>query len=136
MGCSRLKTIIFGKNISSLEGKAFYYSQELKDVYCYAEQVPEAVSGTFYASSCQYATLHVPANAIEAYSNAETWKNFGTIVALTDEDPKPTSIESVSSNVKTTERYYTIDGKQLSTSLRGLNIVKMSDGTMRKVMIK
>ena len=37
---------------------------------------------------------------------------------------------------RTAERYHTIDGKQLSTPQRGLNIVKMSDGTTRKVIVK
>ena len=78
----------------------------------------------------------MPANAVEAYKSAEQWKDFGNIVALTDADPKPTGIESVNSSIKTAVRYYTIDGKLLSTPQRGLNIVKMSDGTMRKVIVK
>ncbi len=32
--------------------------------------------------------------------------------------------------------HYTLDGKRLATPQRGLNIVRMSDGTVRKVMVK
>ena len=105
-------------------------------MHCYAEQVPETGKDVFIDSNYKNATLHVPANAVEAYRNAEQWKDFGNIVALTDEDPKPTSIESVNSSIKTAERYFTIDGKQITSLQRGLNIVKMSDGTTRKVIVK
>lgn len=33
-------------------------------------------------------------------------------------------------------KYYTVDGTQISAPQKGLNIVKMSDGTTRKVMVK
>ena len=108
----------------------------MADIYCYAEQVPETASNAFNISNYTEATLHVPANAVEAYKSAELWKNFGNIVALTDEDPKPTGIKSVNNDIKTAECYYTIDGKLLSAPQRGLNIIKMSDGTTRKVVVK
>ena len=78
----------------------------------------------------------MPANAVEAYRRAEQWKDFGNIVALNGDDPKPTGVESVSNNGKTAERYYTIDGKQIPAPRRGLNMIKMSDGTTRKVVLK
>ena len=90
----------------------------------------------FIDSNYKKATLHVPANAVEAYKSAEQWKDFGNIVALTDEDPKPTGIESVNNSIKTAEHYYTTGGKQISAPQRGLNIIKMSDGTIKKVVIK
>ena len=31
---------------------------------------------------------------------------------------------------------YTIDGRRLTAPQRGINIIKMSDGTVRKVMVK
>ncbi|MCD8294001.1 MAG: Omp28-related outer membrane protein [Clostridia bacterium] len=49
-----------------------------------------------------------------------------------------TGIKSVSftdSNVVEVSRY-TIDGRQISSPVKGLNIVKMSDGTARKVIVK
>ena len=46
------------------------------------------------------ATLHVPAASIEAYRNAESWKDFKEIVALTDSDPNPTGITNISNESK------------------------------------
>ena len=55
---------------------------------------------------------------------------------VSNADGAYTDIQSVSS--KTTQAhpvaYYGVDGKQLSTPSAGLNIVKYSDGTVKKVM--
>ena len=45
-------------------------------------------------------------------------------------------IESANFNKATTEKYYTIDGRQIQKLQKGLNIVKSSDGTTRKVIVK
>ena len=47
-----------------------------------------------------------------------------------------TAIDQIMSNGKDDSMIYTIDGKRLSKPQRGLNIVRMSDGTVRKVMVK
>jgi hypothetical protein len=33
-------------------------------------------------------------------------------------------------------QYYSIDGKRIATPQRGLNIIKMSDGTTKKIIAK
>ena len=66
----------------------FEWCNNLANVYCYAEQVPQT-SNTFNDSNYINATLHVPAGFIEEYQNAKEWKNFGSIEALTGNDPKP-----------------------------------------------
>ena len=91
----------------------------------------------FVDSNYKNATLHVPANAVEAYRNADQWKDFGNIVALTDEDPKPTAISSIEyAPVATNKAIYDLQGHQLAQPKKGLNIIKMSDGTTKKVIIK
>ena len=75
---------------------------------------------------------------VEAYKNAEQWKDFGRIVALTDEDPKPTTdinTPAVTQMPAIVERYF-IDGKRISSPQRGMNIIRMSDGTVKKVFVK
>ena len=133
---NKLTTVIIPGNVTCVDDSAFYQCTGLKDVYYYAEQVPETCKDVFVESNYKSATLHVPANAVEAYRRAEQWKDFGNIVALNGDDPKPTGVESVSNNGKTAERYYTIDGKQIPAPRRGLNMIKMSDGTTRKVVLK
>lgn len=45
-------------------------------------------------------------------------------------------IEDATVNKNATEKYYTVDGRRLQHLQRGLNIVKSSDGTTRKVLVK
>lgn len=51
-------------------------------------------------------------------------------------DLTSTGISSVSTTNATEAVRYTLDGRQISAPQHGLNIVKMSDGTVKKVMVK
>ena len=51
-------------------------------------------------------------------------------------DTQTTGIKEVNSNVTKAVRYYSIDGKRISTPQRGLNIIRTSDGKMKKVVVK
>ena len=134
--CSELKTIILPKTITKIGNMAFN-SWGSKDVYCYAEQLPELGEGVFFAYSGTNATLHVPATSIETYKGAEQWKDFGSIVALTDDDPKPTAISTMEYAPTTYNKaIYDLQGHQLAQPKKGLNIIRMSDGTTKKVVIK
>ena len=70
--------------------KAFANCQELTDVYCYAENVPSTNIDAFDGSLIEYATLHVPASALNAYSNTEPWSNFKYKVAIGEVKPSYT----------------------------------------------
>ena len=135
--CSNLSSVVLGNNVTSIEEQAFRLCSSLTDVYSYAEQVPIIHWSSLSGSNYKHATLHVPAVSLEAYRNAEQWKDFGNIVALTDDDSKPTGIEvSTAKQLPTIIERYTIDGKRITTPQRGLNIVKMSDGTTKKIIVK
>ena len=86
-GCLKLKTLTIGKGIKSIGSGAFKNCKELKDVYCFAEAVPETKT-RFTGSYIEYATLHVPESAIEKYKATAPWSGFGSIVALGEDDPK------------------------------------------------
>ena len=80
--CDSLTAIVLPKSLSSIGYSAFARCSELLDVYCYAENVPKTVGNAFGGSYPEYATLHVPANAINSYKATAPWSNFGTIVNL------------------------------------------------------
>ena len=54
----------------------------MNDVYCFASSVPWTYPNAFDKSDIGNATLHVPAESVEAYAAAEPWSGFGEIVAL------------------------------------------------------
>lgn len=72
------------------------------------------------------------------YSNANAQYPYTPCIQLIAQDPNgETAIIGVNGEtVATAKQYYTLDGKQLSAPQKGLNIVKMSDGTTTKVVVK
>ena len=135
----KLTTVTISSNLTCVEDSAFHKCTSIADVYCYAEQVPETSKDVFVDSNYKSATLHVPANAVEAYKSAEQWKDFGSIVALSVDDPRPTptAISAMDYAPKTANKaIYDLQGHQLAQPKKGLNIIKMSDGTTKKVVVK
>ncbi len=51
-------------------------------------------------------------------------------------DGSLTGIEAIKNDTATEVARYTIDGRTLSAPQTGVNIVKMSDGTVKKVLVK
>ena len=80
--CTSLTSVTIGSGIKSIGSSAFANCKNLEDVYCYAESVPQTNADAFYGSYIDYATLHVPDASVNAYKQAEPWKNFKAIVGI------------------------------------------------------
>ena len=80
--CSSLTSITIPKSVRAIGTEAFVNCSELLDVYCYAEELPSTETNIFNGSYPEYATLHVPASALEEYKTTVPWNSFGTIVEL------------------------------------------------------
>ena len=78
------------------------------------------------------ATLYVPAGTKAKYESTPAWNKFKNIVEGIENAVK--SVET-DAQAEETERY-NVGGQRISSPQKGLNIVKMSDGTTRKVMCK
>lgn len=82
-GCTSLKKVVLGTGMTEMAQNAFKRCKDLEDVYCYATEVPFCIQTTFFDDALiEYATLHVPDEAINKYAAAEPWKNFGKIVGI------------------------------------------------------
>ena len=90
-GCKGLTSIVIGNSVTSIDEKAFGWCTGLKHVYCYAKHLPTTYKNIFDYTFTANATLHVPANILYEYLSIFPWSEFGTIMALTDEDPNPSS---------------------------------------------
>ena len=75
--------------------------------------------------------LYVPKGKKELYQQAECWKRFKNISEFDATDIKVATNESVFEAAR-----YNINGKLISSPQKGVNIVKMSDGTIKKVLVK
>ena len=82
--CNKLTIIEIGSGITDIYPDIFYKLPELKDVYCYAENVPKTDDENYEETSIN-ATLHVPAGSVDAYKAVEPWSKFKNIVAISNE---------------------------------------------------
>ncbi len=131
--CGALRIIKVGNNVESIGRESFGNCPEITDVYCFAEVVPNTSDIAFYNSLIDYATLHVPALSIEAYQASAPWSGFKNIVALTNED---TSIKVRESYNAIKIDYYDLNGQKKDAHIRGLSIIKQSNGVTQKVLLK
>lgn len=88
--CSNLQTVKIGTGMIKMDYYVFADCPLLTDVTCLAVTPPE-LDGTFGGTTpIATATLSVPSGSVSAYQGASTWKNFGTIQAVT-----PTAVHAV-----------------------------------------
>ena len=134
-GCSCLTSVTIPNSVTSIGNYAFSECSYLTDVYCLAEEVPETGSDAFLDSPIESATLYVPAASLEAYKSTEPWSGFSTIVGLTEDEID--AVEDIRTAVEDTEvARYDLQGHRIGKSQNGINIIRMSDGTTRKVLVK
>ena len=68
----------------------------------------------------------VPDSSVNSYKSAYVWKDFGNVSDV--------ETINVDDNAVEVERY-NINGVKLSAPQVGVNIVKMSDGSVKKVVV-
>ena len=83
-GCTSLKFVRLGKNMKTLNAHAFGWSSEpleqLTTLICEAVTPPECKDGAMQAIDKQKCVLHVPNGTIDAYKEANEWKDFFNII--------------------------------------------------------
>lgn len=104
----------------------------LKEIYCKATVPPTSNDYLpFYPFMSENIDLFVPTGCANAYKTAPCWEDFKSINEFDF-----SGIESVTAGEKPYEvARYGIDGKLLPAETPGLNLIKMSDGTVQKVWV-
>ena len=86
-----------------------------------------------------YAKLKEALQMDQIYVIAILIDNDGKVVNVAKAkvaDYDPTAINTVDNTTANEAARYTLDGRQVSAPQRGLNIIRFSDGTVRKVMVR
>ena len=130
-GCSSLTSINIPSSVTWIEEYAFYGCKGLKSIYVYAEKVPSVSSSTFGGCDLKNCTLYVPNGTYDAY-NRSPFGDFENIVEF-----DATSIHNTVATPKAQETArYAVNGQRLTAPIKGINLVKYSDGTVKKEFVK
>ena len=127
--CKNLTSIIIPNSVTNIGEQAFALCYGLTSIYSYVENPISSSGSNFDNSNYSNATLYVPYGTKDKYLATDGWKNFAKIVEMGE-----TAVKDVSASNINEAKYYSLDGKQISQPQKGLNILKMSDGTTRKVV--
>lgn len=136
--CSLLESLRIPSLVQSIGSSFISGCQNLKHIYCYAESLPETAPYTFSKSygavpDLGKVTLHVPESSLELYKLTEPWSYIATIVPLNDNE---LTVGKLTVNNHADIDCHTISGYRVSNPQSGLNIIRKSDGTVKKVMVK
>ena len=89
--CDNLQSVTIPASVTSVGAGAFAMLATRPDVYCRATTPPTAAADAFNYSTAS-GTLHVPVGCVNAYRNAEGWKEFKNIVEMEGDVWCPTII--------------------------------------------
>ena len=129
---SGLLTLTLPASLKYINSRGKFAGYKLKAIYANMPEPIYAGDAFRYTIDLNSCILYVPKGSLEAYKSADVWKEFKNIREM-----DATGIDSVilNPNAKEVSRY-SADGQQLAAPTKGLNIVKYSDGSVRKVIVK
>ena len=131
--CSNLSTLTIPQGLTSIARLNQYHifsGSGLESVYV-AWQTPVPAGFFFDDFDISKCTLYVPLGTKQAYSGTGVWRDFGEI-----KEYDVSGIDKVDNHSEAKEvSRYSLDGQRLSAPVKGLNIVRYSDGSIKKVVV-
>ena len=131
-GCSGLTSVTLPAGLTQIDDYAFSECSGLTSIYVYSDKVPKMGSDVFYDVDKKNCTLYVPQGTKQDYFLADVWGDFENIVEF---DATGIDKTTTSTDAKEVSRY-SVNGQRLVGQTKGLNIVKYSDGTVKKVAVE
>ena len=129
--CSGLTSITLPSGLTSIGDDAFQYCSGLTSIYVYTEKLPKMGSSVFGDCDAKKCTVYVPKGTYDDYWLSE----FGYFENIVEFDPTGINNVITSNDAKELSRY-SVNGQRLSAPTKGLNIVKYSDGSVKKVAVQ
>ena len=129
--CRRLKSLTLPAGITKIGDCAFMNCSGLTSIYVYAEKVPKIGSYAFDEVDTKKCTVYVPMGTYDDYRHSD-FVSFENIVEF-----EATGIDKTTTSTDVEEvARYSVKGQRLSAPTKGLNIVKYSDGSVKKVAVR
>ena len=130
--CYGLISLTIPSSVTAIGSGAFNGCSGLTSIYAYMEKLPETGSNLFLGCDAKNCTVYVPKGTGNAYFRSAEFGYFYNIVEF---DATGIDKVAISTNAKEVSRY-SANGQRLSAPAKGLNIVKYSDGSVKKVVVE
>ena len=130
-GCSGLTSFTIPSSVTSIGWGAFCGCSGLTSIYVYTEKLPNMGSDVFDGCDAKKCTVYVPKGTYDDYWLSE----FGYFENIVEYDSTGIDKVTTSTDAKELSRY-SVNGQRLSAPAKGLNIVKYSDGSVKKVAVQ
>ena len=127
-GCSSLESFAFGSSMKTIGKEAFSDCTALIKLSSKATTPPACGTQALDDINKWNCELYVPGEAIPDYQVADQWKEFFFMY------DGVTGIKNDNNAIEVVR--YDINGRLLTEPTKGINIVKYSDGTTRKEIVK
>ena len=128
--CTGLTSITIPNSVKEIGSGAFEYV-DLTSVVSQIENPFMINTDTFNADTFYNATLYVPKGTMGKYKATEGWKKFIFI-----EEGVPSGINQAESDENRILKRYTINGNTVTTPKKGINIIRMDNGVVKKVIVR
>ena len=135
-GCAGLTSINIPNSVTSIGTGAFSGCTSLDKVYVFWDRPLQIVkqNSPFDINALGYiiSTLYVPEGKRRIYEVSEIWCYFYDM-----QEFDTTDVEPITSQIQSTElQHLDLDGRVIDSSTPGIHIIRMSDGSTKKVYIE
>lgn len=132
LNCSGLTSLVISSGVTKIGDSAFSNCSGLTSIYVYAEHIYTSGLVAFKGCDKNNCKVYVPKGTYDYYIKYSDFRYFKNI-----EEFDATGIDNVITpfHAKEVSRY-SINGQRLSAPTKGLNIVKYSDGSVKKVAVQ
>ena len=128
--CKALQTVTIGSSVNTIGRNAFSNCNSLTSVICLAAQCPVCENETLL-TDYETVKLSVPKESVALYQSTAPWSSFANIEGI-----EVTGIETIKLSNSNVNSVFNFGGMMTKGIKSGMNIIRMENGTTKKIMIK